>query len=83
MSPPTPQFYLEQLLFLRDLVVDLPASRAKEGPPRHLLERLGTASKDSHHTPEDTGGDMKGFLTNSTFDNPDREYNRIQGRKGS
>lgn len=45
------RIYLKQLLLLRDLVVHLTASRAEEGPPRHLLERLVTATREqSHHT---------------------------------
>ncbi len=36
-------FYLKHLLFLWDFVVNLPAGRAGDGPPRHLLERLETA----------------------------------------
>lgn len=42
-APGKESFYLEQLLFLRDFVVDLPASRAGNGTSRHLLERLETA----------------------------------------
>lgn len=44
-------FYLEHLLILRDLVFHLAASGGDEGPARHLLESLFTATRrQSHHT---------------------------------
>lgn len=47
--------YLEQLLFLRDFVVDLPASRAGNGASGHLLERLGTAETSRVTAPRGHG----------------------------